>query len=342
MPEPSCRLFQTILLGLLLSSTLQMAAPASAQQTNQEANQEAAHWITVEPGDTLFSLSRAHGVSVAQLREWNELGADSGIRAGMRLRIKAPTPVPADSTTADGDGDAQESERGQAEVDKMDDQPAGGSDSGPVAMRVLPGGLVAIVAGEDDTMASIARRFDVEMDSLAAMNVGLPLPLEAGMVVIMPDDRVVSTHTVKRGETLYALARQYGVSVDRLRALNDVPDAALRVGQTLIVPATDAALEGPLPLPEAGQFPIRVYPAGMSGRTLSKDRTYDPQAYQIGHPSLQPGTLVLVQAEDGRHVFAEVLETVPMRTPRFVEGSEAVMNELGTAAGESVTFRVVR
>ena len=341
MPEPISR---SVLLCLFLSGLLLMVAPAMAQETTgettQETSQEAAGWVTVEPGDTLFSLARAHSVSVAELREWNELGPDSTIRAGMRLRIRPPGAASSDTTPAAADIDVQE----QDVVDRAEsgDPSSDAPDSGPVAMRVLPGGLVAIVTEKGDTLASIAGRFGVESDSLAALNVGLPLPLEAGMVVIMPDDRVVSTHTVKRGETLYALARQYGVSVDRLRALNDVPDAALRVGQTLIVPATDAAIEGALPLPEAGQYPIRMYPAGMSGRTLSKDRTYDPQAYQIGHPSLKPGTLVLVQAADGRHVFAEVLETVPMRTPRFVEGSEAVMSELGAAAGQSVTFRVVR
>ena len=46
---------------------------------------------TVEPGDNLSAIAEEYGVSVAELKEWNELEGD-GIRAGTVLRIRVSAP----------------------------------------------------------------------------------------------------------------------------------------------------------------------------------------------------------------------------------------------------------
>ena len=43
----------------------------------------------VEPGETLFSISREYAVDVADLRAWNELDSNA-LRAGMRLFVDPP------------------------------------------------------------------------------------------------------------------------------------------------------------------------------------------------------------------------------------------------------------
>lgn len=52
--------------------------------------------VTVKKGDTLFSISQKHGLSVQQLRELNQL-KDNLIRSGQVLRVRPPEkkPVPA-------------------------------------------------------------------------------------------------------------------------------------------------------------------------------------------------------------------------------------------------------
>jgi len=42
---------------------------------------------TVQSGDTLYSISRKHKVSVAELRKWNDLGPDGVIHPGQKLRV---------------------------------------------------------------------------------------------------------------------------------------------------------------------------------------------------------------------------------------------------------------
>jgi LysM repeat protein len=50
--------------------------------------------ITVVKGDTLSKLARANGVTVAQLKEWNELSSDT-IEIGQVLVLKVDSPADA-------------------------------------------------------------------------------------------------------------------------------------------------------------------------------------------------------------------------------------------------------
>ena len=59
-------------------------------------------WVyyIVKPGDTLYSIGRAHGVSVAQLQTANCLGSSTTIRVGQKLYVpNVPTIVPSPTPT---------------------------------------------------------------------------------------------------------------------------------------------------------------------------------------------------------------------------------------------------
>ena len=45
---------------------------------------------TVRKGDTLYSIARKNGLSVAELRELNDLGRKTTLRIGQKLRVEAP------------------------------------------------------------------------------------------------------------------------------------------------------------------------------------------------------------------------------------------------------------
>ena len=47
-------------------------------------------FYAVRKGDTLYSIAKKNGLTVGELRELNELGADAKLRLGMRLRVGAP------------------------------------------------------------------------------------------------------------------------------------------------------------------------------------------------------------------------------------------------------------
>lgn len=304
-------------------------APGIAHAQEQTTGAEDEGWITVRPGDTLFSIARRYDVAVSDLRAWNDL-QDSSIRAGMRLRI-APVEEP--------DRPVEE-ESPAVEVDAAPEQPAVEAATGSVSP--LGGGMVAVTIGSGETLFSLANRFALSADSLQSLNPGLPEALESGMVIIVPEDRVASTRTVRRGDTLFSIARDEGVSVDRLRSLNNLSGSSIRVGQRLTVPAATISSDAGIRLASAGQFSIRPYPEALEGRTLSTGRDYDADAFLIGHPSLPPGSIVLVESGAGSHAFAEVIEKAPARRPAFIEGSRKLFEVLSLESGDVVTLYRVR
>lgn len=64
------------------------AEPVEVKTT---AAPSAAKTHTVAPKETLFSISRLYGMSVAQLKEWNNLSADE-VKIGQVLTVAAPAP----------------------------------------------------------------------------------------------------------------------------------------------------------------------------------------------------------------------------------------------------------
>lgn len=59
-------------------------------------------FYTVKKGDTLYGIAKKQGISVADLRAWNDLGSSNLIRKGQRLRVREEiversTPTPATS-----------------------------------------------------------------------------------------------------------------------------------------------------------------------------------------------------------------------------------------------------
>jgi len=67
---------------------------AAARPVGVEAAHPSARWITVRPGDTIWSLAerfgpadRPLGDSVVDLIRWNGLGASAALRPGQRIRV---------------------------------------------------------------------------------------------------------------------------------------------------------------------------------------------------------------------------------------------------------------
>lgn len=337
-----------LLLLLALAAALSgLPRLVHAQEQSTEVAEEEG-WIVVRPGDTLFSISRRYEVSVDELRQWNDL-ADSGIRAGMRLRIEPPPteadqseasdegaiPDPASDSTAvatDSSGTSDSSSTSaNPRPDPVEDRAAG-------SITSLGTGMVAVTLGSGETLYSLANRFALSPDSLSALNPGLPTALETGMLIIVPQDRVTRERTVRRGETLFGIARDEGITVDQLREVNDLSGSSLSVGQRLRIPASSIPEGGGLNLPKAGEFSIRPYPGVLSGRTLTDGQTFQSDAFQIGHPSLPAGSIVLVESKEGQHAFAEVVERAPARHPVYIEGSRTLFEALSLSAGDVVSL----
>lgn len=305
-------------------------AQESEQIQESEQNQESqqASEYVVRPGDTLFSIANRFGVSVDDLRSWNDLG-DQVIRAGMTLRTRpADQIVPDSSVPADSSG-----------VDEIPtEQDAMGTDQQREDLDLTWVQLV-----EDQTEWSIAVRYAVHPDSLHSWNPDVPRPLSEGDSIRVPSGRLMQVIQVKRGDTLYSIARAHGISVSRLQEMNDMQGSSIRVGQRLRVPpASSQAGAAPL-LDGSGPFVVWMYPSDMQGRRLASGSSYNPQEMTLSHPSLPLGTVVmLTRADSSVSVFGQVMDRSMVEDDGVLEVSEAVLNALGIESpGYSASVEMV-
>jgi LysM repeat protein len=125
------------------------------------------------------------------------------------------------------------------------------TNTGPAsACVVIQGNWSAIVVGSNDTLYSIAERYNTTVDELNQRNcLNLQNPV-AGTIIFVPSipaTKVVAPcappvgwvkkHVVQAGENLYRIALSYGITYPQLQAGNCMGSSTLIfVGQTLWVP----------------------------------------------------------------------------------------------------------
>ena len=210
---------------LLLACTLSLLALAG---------HAAAQTVTVQPGDSLWSIARAHGTTVANLIDVNGL-------EGERLSIGQVLRLPSAGTAAT----------------------AAAFESGvPLVYVVQPG----------DSLWSIARAHATSTAVLMALN-GLPSDtIQPGASLRLPGVRVATaaataaemaaaaqaaeavppapaaapaTYVVRSGDSLYDIARSHGVTVEALIAWNALDGTLIRPGQVLSLQRDEDAPPAP-------------------------------------------------------------------------------------------------
>ncbi|MDA0190948.1 MAG: LysM peptidoglycan-binding domain-containing protein [Proteobacteria bacterium] len=120
---------------------------------------------TVRAGETLYAVARRYGTSVAELRRLNQLRSDR-LSAGMRLTVAARAP---DATPVRVTAAPAASDKGSATAAK------GKAAGKPRVARYK--------VRRGDTLASIARQFNVDTDDLMRWNRVSPKKLQPGQVL---------------------------------------------------------------------------------------------------------------------------------------------------------------
>jgi len=181
------------------SNPTQAAVPTSVPVSPTLA--ESSRYI-VQRGDTLWSIARRHGTTMAAIAAANGIVNYSRIYAGQSLIIP------------------------------------GGSASLPVSPTAQPpgpsGGVYVVQRG--DTLSGIAVRFGTTTAALAAAN-GITnySRIYTGQVLRIPT--AVRLYTVQRGDTLASIAARFGTTVAALQTANGLSNINLvYTGQVLRIP----------------------------------------------------------------------------------------------------------
>lgn len=180
--------------------------------------------IYVQKGDTLYSLSRKHRVSVSQIKAHNRLRTNI-IKPGQKLIIKYPTKKKIPTPLKAG------------KIKKKTSQ-----STKLVAKKVKPKTHYTVKKG--DTLKHISISYSVSVKRLKeinkiknnALHVGQVVKLRGNNYVPKPKKPAPKVHVVRTGETLHQLAKRYGVSVSALQQSNQIKGTTIHVGHKLRIP----------------------------------------------------------------------------------------------------------
>jgi len=105
--------------------------------------------------------------------------------------------------------------------------------------------------GPSETLYSISRQYDVQVDDLKSWNnlsqnsisIGQKLLIKTIDETVAADETSADldnrkTHTVEQSETLYSISKNYGITTDELKEWNEMSTNSLDIGQVLIVSAS--------------------------------------------------------------------------------------------------------
>lgn len=197
----------------------------------------------VQAGETLFSIARRYGVTVGEIRGWNNMAENDVLQTNQRLAInpKMSTATSSASSSNSNVTTYPSSTSTTTTTTKPSTTPSYSSSNGNSASAqyhvVQPG----------ETLYRISVNNGVSVDDLKRWNNLSDNNISVGQRILInrPSNYVPTTnpssqgqavtHTVKAGETLYRISVNYGVSVEQLKALNGLRDNTISVGQTIRV-----------------------------------------------------------------------------------------------------------
>lgn len=230
----------------------------------------------VQAGDTLFSISQRFNTSIGILQGLNGLGDSSGIVVGQRILAPA----------MDGLADKGDIESGQATAAPRVDEAKydthivrrgdtlfdlsrlykttvsqlrrlngieGGADliigRSIIVPRVDETVLERYIVQPGDSLYSIARRYEVDLQALRLLNQLADIrDLRADQVILLPklEGRTLAVHVIQAGDRLEELAERYETTVELLQSLNGISDPSLiELHRAIVVPTAKEIIARP-------------------------------------------------------------------------------------------------
>ncbi|SOE22805.1 membrane-bound lytic murein transglycosylase D [Spirosomataceae bacterium TFI 002] len=206
------------------SSVFSNSTPTKPVYNNRTENSEKATSVItyngenkthrVAKGETLFSISKRYGLTVAELRALNRMTSSDVLLFDQVLNV---------------------SKNSQPEVEIVRSSPS----NTPTPTNNSSTSYHTVSSGE--TLFSISNRYGMSVDELKNKNglssntisVGQRLKVSGDTESSQSSTSSAGTHVVKAGETLYSISRQHNTTVGQLKAWNNMTSNTISVGQIL-------------------------------------------------------------------------------------------------------------
>lgn len=287
----------------------------------------------VDEKETLYSLSRRYGTTIAQILEYNPT-ADAGLEVGQILKI--PYTPRTQRKSADG-----------------------------IVHKVAEKETLFSISRLYQVSVDEIKQWNNLTDNTLAVGQELIIrkpaetkPTETEVKTTPQPMEVRTVHTVAAGETLFSISRKYGVSVDQIREWNGLTGQDLKIGQKLFVSQpmyqqnitrqTNVQPDPVEPATEKVQpvvtekIPVTVTPAETLGGTkeikesgLAEliEGTEGNRKYLALHRTAPVGTILKVRNEmNNREVFVRVIGRLPdtaLNDKLIIKISKSAYDRLG-------------
>ena len=217
----------------------------------------------VQKGDSLWSIAKRFNVGVTELKNANNLISNL-ISIGEQLII--PGVAPSDQTNVTyivqkGDSLWSIANANNTTVDELVNL------NDLVTNNIYVGQILQIpnsqqgnltppnmnntyVVQKDDTLYSIALKYDTTPTAIINENNLASSTLSVGQTLIIPKDvestgedqdiNYVNSYVVQRGDSLYSISNRYSVTVDEIKNANNLTSDILTIGQVLIIPTNES------------------------------------------------------------------------------------------------------
>jgi len=207
----------------------------------------------VKRGDNLSSIANKYGVTIAEIKEWNDLKKNS-VASGKVLKIKINEKVASkvkreirtDSKATDNKNEVLAANEKATKMEKET----------PFTETKEP---EFYVVQKGDNLSNIAKKYGVSIDDLKkwnnltngniALGLKLKLALEKENDTLNSDADVAAKteyktqeYVVVKGDNLGNIAKKHKVSTDDLKLWNNLTDNNIQLGSTLIVGKTEVLI----------------------------------------------------------------------------------------------------
>lgn len=213
------------------------SAPTTPTTPNAPNTSITATTYKVVAGDTLYSIAKAKGVTVANLKEWNKLTSDT-IKVGQVLTVKKVNSNTSGSTgssgtTGSGSGSSSTSQYATVTASKLNFRK---SPNGTVLMEIAKGEKVEVLAVNGEWTQILYKGYNgwvaTQYITIQGTTSGSNSNTSSSNL----------NYTVKPGDTLLSIATKHGLTVAELKKINHLETDLIYVGQMLAInPNSDMA-----------------------------------------------------------------------------------------------------
>lgn len=199
--------------GIKENTTLLIPSKTTLKSNNEDEEAEVTHHV-VKPKETLYSLAKQYGVSVADLKEWNPTVEKEGLKIGQEIVVSKTY------------------------------KPSAGTDVVSVKEIKSKTEFSNHVVKTGETLFSLSKQYNISIDYLKALNPQLKDGLKISDTLKIKKEKKIEVtqtsatkyYTVKQSETLYSISKQFNVSEEVLTQLNPELNFGLKEGMLLKMP----------------------------------------------------------------------------------------------------------